>query len=108
IGQYVRCLFPAMVHRSPHTEWRAYAPSNPFAQPAKLSQHSQLSWAPSTFPLMRWAEKGRQPLHVFHGTNFKAPHYGQQRTVLTIHDLWLARHPEFSKKLFGQTLASWK
>jgi glycosyltransferase involved in cell wall biosynthesis len=27
---------------------------------------------------------------------------------LTIHDVWLTRHPHYSKKLFGQALSSWK
>lgn len=53
-------------------------------------------------------QKERHPLHIFHGTNFKAPDYGQHRTVLTIHDVWLTRHPQYSKKLFGQALSSWK
>ena len=44
----------------------------------------------------------------FHGTNFKAPNFGQRHSVLTIHDLWLTRNPQYSKKLFGQALSSWK
>ena len=47
-------------------------------------------------------------LNIFHGTNFKAPDYGQKKTVLTIHDVWLDRYPAYSKKLLGQGLSSWK
>jgi len=54
------------------------------------------------------SNREEKPIDLFHGTNFKAPHYGQQRSVLTIHDLWLARNPQYSKKLFGQALSSWK
>ncbi len=41
-------------------------------------------------------------LDLYHGTNFKLQTSGRYGTVLTIHDLWLDRHPEYSKKLFGQ------
>jgi glycosyltransferase involved in cell wall biosynthesis len=109
IGQYVRCLFPAMFKRSQTIEWVAYTPSKNSVQTFPLDLHSHVSLkypeSPWFFGLTR---KERNQPHVFHGTNFKAPDYGQKRTVLTIHDLWLARNPQYSKKLFGQALSSWK
>ena len=109
IGQYVRSLFPAMFTCSQAIEWVAYTSSNSsthsfsFPFPSHVSVRCPESgWGFGQTP----NEKG--PLHVFHGTNFKAPNYGQQRTVLTIHDVWLARNPQYSKKLFGQALSSWK
>jgi len=55
-----------------------------------------------------WMGSSNESLDLFHGTNFKASTYGQKKTVLTIHDLWLDRYPVYSKKLFGQRLSSWK
>ena len=109
IGQYVRCLFPAMFRRSQAIEWIAYTSSNVSAQTFPFQPHSHVSWK---YPEFSWffglTRKERTTPHLFHGTNFKAPNYGQKRTVLTIHDLWLARNPQYSKKLFGEGLASWK
>ena len=109
IGQYVRQLFPAMFQINPTIEWVAYTstkqPENLSGLEAMASLHIQASQR-------QWVS-GRmgnfhEPLDLFHGTNFKAPNYGQKKTVLTIHDLWLDRNPEYSKKFFGQRLSSWK
>lgn len=63
---------------------------------------------------LQWVEVGRynfrqrgalDQLDLFHGTNFKIQTAGRSGTVLTIHDLWLDRHPEYSKKFFGQRLS---
>lgn len=59
---------------------------------------------PYTF---RW-RGGLDGLDVFHGTNFKLQTRGSRGTVLTIHDLWLDRYPEFSRKLFGQRLSFYR
>ncbi|MCA9420527.1 MAG: glycosyltransferase family 4 protein [Nitrospira sp.] len=109
IGQYVRCLFPAMFTCSEVSEWVAYIASNTSPQTLPLRFPSHVSVKDST---SRWGfgrkQKEGDPLHIFHGTNFKAPDYGQRHTILTIHDVWLPRHPEYSKKLFGQALSTWK
>jgi glycosyltransferase involved in cell wall biosynthesis len=107
IGQYVRCLFPAMFKLSQAIEWIAYSSSK--IPPLTFPFPPHVSWknSESLWGLGLTTKKESRP-HVFHGTNFKAPDYGQQRTVLTIHDLWLARNPQYSKKLFGQALSSWK
>lgn len=108
IGQYVRCLFSAMFACSQDVEWEAYAPSVssqpiPFHFPPQVSvKASKSSWGGGRI------KKDRRRLDIFHGTNFKAPDYGQLHSILTIHDVWLPRHPEYSKKLFGQALSSWK
>lgn len=59
---------------------------------------------PYTF---RW-RGGLDGLDVFHGTNFKLQTRGRSGTVLTIHDLWLDRYPQYSKKLFGQRLSFYR
>lgn len=60
---------------------------------------------------LRWVEAGRATLRwrgsldqldLYHGPNFKMRMIGQHGGVVTIHDLWLDRHPEYSAKLFGQ------
>jgi glycosyltransferase involved in cell wall biosynthesis len=109
IGQYVRCLFPAMFTCSPDIAWEAYASSKDSSQPFPIQfpSHVSVKCSKSSWPGGR-LEKDRCSLDIFHGTNFKAPDYGQRHTILTIHDVWLPRHPEYSKKFFGQALSSWK
>ncbi len=109
IGQYVRCLFPAMFSFSQDIEWEAYASLGGSSQPLPLQfpSHVSVKCSKSSWGFGRM-ENDQPPLDIFHGTNFKAPDYGQRHTILTIHDVWLARHPEYSKKLLGQALSSWK
>ncbi|MGD9849877.1 MAG: glycosyltransferase family 4 protein [Nitrospirales bacterium] len=109
IGQYVRSLFSAMFNLAPEIEWVGYAPtvvqkaSHPLGDHPSVSyQHKIPIWKPRGF------SGDPQIMDIFHGTNFKAPNCGQQYSVLTIHDLWLTRNPQYSKKLFGQALSSWK
>jgi glycosyltransferase involved in cell wall biosynthesis len=47
-------------------------------------------------------------LDLYHGTNFKMQTVGRYGGVVTIHDLWLDRHPEYSKKMLGQWSSSFK
>lgn len=109
IGQYVRSLFPAMMNLAPEIEWVGYAPTVVHTQRHPLGDHPSVSYR-TKIPI--WKPRGfigeRQVMDIFHGTNFKAPNCGQQYSVLTIHDLWLTRNPQYSKKLFGQALSSWK
>lgn len=60
---------------------------------------------------LRWVEAGRATLRwrgtldrldLYHGPNFKLRTRGKHGGVVTIHDLWLDRHPQYSPKLFGQ------
>jgi len=64
---------------------------------------------------IRWVESGRwlmpwrgklDKLDLYHGANFKMRTAGRYGGVVTIYDLWLDRHPEYSPKLFGQRLSS--
>ena len=109
IGQYVRQLFSVMVPLDDSMEWIAYASP-------EVHSHLDIGGSmgritvkmPSSHLVRRWIEPFSDSLDVFHGTNFKAPNYGQKKTVVTIHDLWLDRFPAYSKKLFGQRVSSWK
>ncbi|MFQ5929459.1 MAG: glycosyltransferase family 4 protein [Acidobacteriota bacterium] len=55
-------------------------------------------------PLFRW-RGWSDKLDLYHGTNFKVQTMGRLGTIVTIHDLWLDRYPEYSKKLVGQRLS---
>ena len=60
---------------------------------------------------LRWVEAGRlarrwrgslDRLDLYHGTNFKLHTNGRFGGVVTVHDLWLDRYPQYSAKLLGQ------
>ncbi|MGH7231600.1 MAG: glycosyltransferase family 4 protein [Nitrospiraceae bacterium] len=62
-------------------------------------------------PRLTWVEVGRftrrwrgtlDRLDLYHGMNFRMRTAGRYGGVVTIHDLWLDRHPQYSTKLFGQ------
>lgn len=109
IGQYVRQLFPAMYQQNSSIELIGFSPAEQMTQSNGLESLASLTVKASEsrwFP--HWVRRSLEPLDLFHGTNFKAPNYGQKKTIVTIHDLWLDRFPLYSKKLFGQRLSSWK
>ncbi len=106
IGQYVRGLFPSMFGIAQGIEWMAFAPPDAGHSPY-LPPFVSLKKTASSWPLGR-LQLDPDHLDIFHGTNFKSHEYGQRRTVLTIHDVWLARNPQYSKKLFGQAFSTWK
>ena len=109
IGQYVRQLFPAMSRINSTIEWVAFTSKSQETELHGLETMAPLTVKPSK-PRWHpnWMGFSDVSLDLFHGTNFKAPRHGQKKTVLTIHDLWLDRHPAYSKKLFGQKISSWK
>ncbi|MFO0767970.1 MAG: hypothetical protein U0231_14545 [Nitrospiraceae bacterium] len=45
-------------------------------------------------------------LDLYHGPNFKRATTGRCGGVVTIHDLWLVRHPEYPVKVFGQAAST--
>lgn len=80
-----------------------------YATPGALSllladdslRDSHLHWVESSHLLMRWRGLYDR-LDLYHGTNYKVRTTGRYGAVVTIHDVWLDRHPEYSKKFFGQ------
>jgi glycosyltransferase involved in cell wall biosynthesis len=67
----------------------------------------RLQWMNSS----RWgmAKRGSSDrLDLYHGANFRMQTVGRYGGVVTIHDLWLDRHPEYSKKMLGQWPSSFK
>lgn len=108
IGVYVRQLLQSMVtYSQAEDEFIAYVPKDigedPFPYPAVRS--GSLTWVRTDRFSLRWRGKADR-LDLYHGTNFKFHTQGRFGVVLNIHDLWLDRHPEYSKKVFGQKLSS--
>jgi glycosyltransferase involved in cell wall biosynthesis len=63
--------------------------------------HPSVQWKEVRRWMMPW--RGRlDRLDLFHGPNFKLRTEGRYGGVVTIHDLWLDRFPEYSRKVFGQ------
>ena len=109
IGHYVRQLFPAMFRLDSSVEWIAFAPPQAHSYLDVQRPMASVNLQPhASNKFCAWIDRFSDTLDIFHGTNFRAPNYGQKKTVLTIHDLWLDRYPKYSKKMFGQRLSSWK
>ncbi len=109
IGQYVRQLFPAMYQLNSSIDWVGFSSARQKTRPIGWESLDALTLKPfESRWLPEWMGHSSESLDLFHGTNFKARNYGQKKTVLTIHDLWLDRNPASSKKLFGQGISSWK
>lgn len=83
-----------------------------YLTPGSQAQVDRESWTQD--PRLRWVETGQlmmwwhgrmDRLDLFHGPNFKMRAEGRCGGVVTVHDVWLDRHPEYSPKLFGQQAA---
>jgi glycosyltransferase involved in cell wall biosynthesis len=83
-----------------------------YVRPGALASLRREAWMAD--PRIRWVETGRlrmrwcggrDKLDLYHGPNFRLQTEGRCGGVVTIHDLWLDRHPEYSPKLFGQRRA---
>ncbi|WHZ25180.1 MAG: Glycosyltransferase [Nitrospira sp.] len=67
--------------------------------------HDRLRWVEAPKWVMPW-RGAWDGLDLYHGPNFKMQTTGRSGGIVTIHDLWLARHPEYSRKLLGQAGSS--
>lgn len=59
----------------------------------------------------RWEVRGRghrDGLDLYHGLNFKMRTTGRYGGVVTIHDLWRDRYPQYSVKLLGQRVSFYR
>lgn len=86
-----------------------------YVGPGSLGNGAPIGWTGDG--VIRWVEcsrwtlpwRGRwDDLDLFHGPNFRLRTTGRYGGVVTVHDLWLERHPEYSPKLFGQGASSAK
>ncbi|WHZ15608.1 MAG: Glycosyltransferase [Nitrospira sp.] len=67
--------------------------------------YDRLRWVEAPKWVMPW-RGAWDGLDLYHGPNFKMQTTGRSGGIVTIHDLWLARHPEYSRKLLGQAGSS--
>jgi len=103
IGIHTAQLLRSMLVLDPTLEVVAYVPSGRLerVRPEEWVDFSGLQWK----EVNRWGWKSvgmRDRLDLFHGPNFKMRTEGRYGGVVTIHDLWLDRHPEYSGKWLGQ------
>lgn len=84
-----------------------------YVGPGSLQNGVPIGWAGNGS--IRWVEAGKwlmpwrgrwDKLDLYHGTNFKMRTTGRCGGVVTVYDLWMDRHPEYSTKLFGQRASS--
>jgi len=84
--EFVAYVKPGSLRDGALDEWKSY---------------TQLRWVEAGRLAMRW--RGRlDRLDLYHGTNFKMRTSGRYGGVVTVHDLWLDRYPQYSTKFFGQ------
>ncbi len=107
VGWHTHHLLRALLELKEETEYLGYL------RPGSLQADRLTGWPPDR--RMRWVEtprwlmswRGRwDRLDLYHGPNFKMHTEGRYGGIVTIHDLWLVRHPEYSRKLLGQAGSS--
>ncbi len=103
VGWHTFYLLKALLELKEDVEFIGYL------KPGSLRTGFLKEW--ETTSRLRWVEAGRlmmpwrgtlDRLDLYHGTNFKMQTVGRHGGLVTIYDLWLDRHPEYSTKLFGQ------
>ncbi len=107
VGWHTHHLLKALLELDEKTDYVGYL------RPGSLQAGQLSGWPPAS--RMRWIEtqrwlmswRGRwDRLDLYHGPNFKMHTTGRYGGIVTIHDLWLARYPEYSRKLLGQAGSS--
>jgi glycosyltransferase involved in cell wall biosynthesis len=109
IGWHTYYLLREMLAAQPNVMFVAYLRpgSDPPEEIRRWSGADRLSWVTASKWSMR--DRGRADrLDLYHGTNFRMHTVGRYGGIVTIHDLWLERFPEYSSKFFGQRLSSYK
>lgn len=107
VGWHTYYLLRAMMEQRDELAFTAYVPPGAL-KPERLEpwmRAAGLTWIESGAWGRRWRRRV-DGLDLYHGPNFKMHTTGRFGGVVTIHDLWLERHPEYSKKLLGQAGAS--
>ena len=106
VARYARNLLKALVALDSGDEFVAYVPLKTRARREieDWVSSSRLQEVEVRRPFFRW-RGWLDKLDVYHGTNFKVQTMGRSGAILTIHDLWLDRHPEYSRKVLGQQLS---
>ncbi|HET7909979.1 MAG TPA: glycosyltransferase family 1 protein [Nitrospira sp.] len=109
VGWHTYYLLRGMLAAQPSTEFIGYL--RPGAHPPEETRRWQgadrLSWVTAS----KWSMRSRghvDRLDLYHGTNFRMHTLGKYGGIVTIHDLWLERFPQYSQKFLGQKLLSYK
>jgi glycosyltransferase involved in cell wall biosynthesis len=109
VGWHTYYLLREMLAAQPNVTFVAYL--RPGSVPPEETRHwsgaDRLTWVTSS----KWSMRGRgriDRLDLYHGTNFRMHTMGRYGGIVTIHDLWLERFPEYSPKFLGQRLSSIK
>ena len=109
VGWHTYYLLRAMLLSQPDVTFVGYV--RPGAPPPDEIRHwsgaDRLTWMAAS----KWsmADRGSTDrLDLYHGTNFRMHTVGRYGGIVTIHDLWLERFPQYSQKFLGQRLSSWK
>jgi glycosyltransferase involved in cell wall biosynthesis len=109
VGWHSYHLLRTMLAQQEKIDFIAYAKPGA-GQPGSVGSWpgvERLQWMNSS----RWGMQKRgssDQLDLYHGTNFRMQTVGRYGGVVTIHDLWLDRHPEYSKKMLGQWPSAFK
>lgn len=107
VGWHTYHLLNALLHRDDDIEYIGYVRPGALVNGrlAGWDDRSRLRLVESARWSMVW-RGWKDGLDLYHGTNFKMHTTGRYGGIVTIHDLWLQRHPEYSKKVFGQRASS--
>ncbi len=109
VGWHTYYLLRAMLAAGRDVEFVAYLrPGSIPPEETRLWEGAdRLRWVEAS----KWAMRRRgsaDRLDLYHGTNFRTHTTGRRGSVVTIHDLWLERFPQYSPKVLGQWLSSRK
>ena len=109
VGWHTYYLLRAMLATGQDVEFVAYVRPGPMPPEEVRSWKGadRLQWRESS----KWAMRGRgasDQLDLYHGTNFRLHTTGRYGGIVTIHDLWLERYPQYSTKFLGQWISSIK
>jgi glycosyltransferase involved in cell wall biosynthesis len=107
IGWHTYYLLQALVRLKQELELVGYLPAGLLAKdmPAGWPGSGGIRWVEAARWTMAWRAR-LDGLDLFHGPNYKMRATGRCGGVVTVHDLWLDRHPEYSPKFLGQRLSS--
>ncbi len=107
VGWHTYHLLQALLDLQEQTEYVGYLRpgSLPAGRPAGWPMTQRMRWVETPRWLTPW-RGAWDGLDLYHGPNFKMHTTGRFGGVVTIHDLWLARHPEYSRKVLGQAGSS--
>jgi glycosyltransferase involved in cell wall biosynthesis len=109
VGWHTYYLLRAMLAARPNAAFVGYLRPG-FQPPEEIKDWpgaDRLTWVTAS----KWSMRGRgiaDRLDLYHGTNFRLHTVGRYGGIVTIHDLWLERFPQYSTKFLGQRLSSYK